>query len=230
MGDETRIGARVHPSCDVLPGSLPSIKLHLGEALWVLAELGFRGGATKSTFYEYIKSLRKLGTPFERGRIGYARRARANYTYYHLMELALVLTLRVYHVVPDAVLVEIVQCRHDLYRHYRRAYAERCESLGAPIAIDAAGHGLMSMRGAFVDLQMNFSGARLVNFGPPKLLSPFEALKVFAARDLAARAFLPINLSLLSERLVSTALRAPRLRRGPRPIAERASASRSSAK
>jgi hypothetical protein len=222
----SKIDRRVYPSCEGLPESLPNIKLHHGEAVWVLAQLGFQGRAHKTTFQEYIKSLRKLGTPFERGGIGYARRGLANYSYYHLMELALVLTLRVYHVVPDAVLVEIVRCRRRLYRQYRRAYADRCSGLGTPAAIDAAGQGSILMRGAFLDLQMSFSGAKLVKFGPPKLLSSFEALKVFAARDLAARAFLPINLSLLSERLVSTALRAPPIRRGPRPTTKRGSASR----
>jgi hypothetical protein len=68
---------------------LPPIKLHHGEAVWVLARLGFQGKANKSTFYEYIKSLRKLGTPFEPGRIGFGRRGLANYSYCHLMELAL---------------------------------------------------------------------------------------------------------------------------------------------
>jgi hypothetical protein len=34
------------------------------------------------------------------------------------------------------------------------------------------------MRGAFLDLQMNFSGAKLVKFGPPKLLSSFKALSL----------------------------------------------------
>jgi hypothetical protein len=60
---------------------LPPIKLHHGEAVWVLARLGFQGKANKSTFYEYIKSLRKLGTPFEPGRIGFGRRGLANYSY-----------------------------------------------------------------------------------------------------------------------------------------------------
>jgi hypothetical protein len=208
----------VYSSYDDLPDPLPTIELHHGAVIWVLAQLGFQGGISKSTFREYIKSLRKLGTPFERGRIGYVRRGLAYYSYCHLMELALVLTLRVYHVVPDAVLVGIVRYRHHLYRQYRRAYADRCSGLGAPVAIRAAGHGsIRSMRGAFLDLQINFSGGKLVDFGPPKLLSSFEALKVFATHDLAARAFLPINLSLLSERLVSTALRAPLLRRGRHP-------------
>ena len=134
------------------------------------------------------------------------------------MELALALTLRVYHAVPDSVLAGIIQYRASLYRHYRRAYAVRRTGIGAPIVVNAVDHTLIHMRGVFLDLQINFSGGRLVKFGPPRLLSPFEALSVFVKRDIAARAFLPINLSLLSERLVSTALHAPLIRRGPRAI------------
>lgn len=198
-----------------LPKSLPDIELRHGEALWVMARLGFQGAASKSTFYEYIKSLRKLGTPFERGKIGYGRKAKAHYTYCHLMELALALTLRVYHVVPDSILMEIVRHRRGLNRLYRRAYAERCTGLGATLTIKT-GSGPIHIRGAFLDLSINFSGGKLASFGPPRLLSPFEALKLFVERDVAARALLPINLSLLSERLVSTALVAPTINTGPR--------------
>ena len=197
------------------PKVLPPIKLRHGEALWVLARLGFQGKARKSTFNEYIKSLRKLGTPFEHGTIGFGRRGLANYSYCHLMELALVLTLRVYHAVPDSILAEIIRYRRTLYRHYRRAYADR--ELRARIGVQAPRHVPIEVRGIFLDLQINFSGGTLTSFGPPILLSPFEGLAAFAERDIAARALLPINLSVLSERLVSTALRAPRIRTGPRP-------------
>jgi hypothetical protein len=134
------------------------------------------------------------------------------------MELALALTLRVYHAVPDSVLVGIIRHRVSLYRHYRRAYAERRTGIGVPIVVEAVNHAPIHIRGVFLDLQIDFSGGKLIKFGPPKLLSPFEALAAFAERDIAARAFLPINLSLLSERLVSTALHAPLIRRGPRMI------------
>jgi hypothetical protein len=204
-----------------LPESLPNIGLHHGEALWVLARLGFQGAASKSTFYEYIKSLRKLGTPFERGKIGYGRKGLANYSYCHLMELVLTLTLRVYHIVPDSILMEIIRHRASLYRYYRRAYAERCTGIGATIIVQTAGRPPIHVRGAFLDLQINFSGGKLTSFGPPKLVSSFDALAVFAERDVAARALLPINLSLLSERLVSAALRAPRIRTGPRLASKR---------
>lgn len=207
---------RARLAYDDLPKALPDIELHHGEALWVLSRLGFQGGASKSTFYEYIKSLRKLGTPFDHGTIGYTRRGLANYSYCHLMELALALTLRVYHAVPDSVLAGIIRYRATLFRHYRRAYMERQAGIGTPNVIKAADYAPFHIRGVFLDLQINFSGGRLVKFGPPRLLAPIEALSVFAKRDVAARALLPINLSLLSERLVWTALHAPIIRRGTR--------------
>jgi predicted RNA methylase len=80
------------------------------------------------------------------------------------------------------------------------------------------------MRGVFLDLQMNFSGGKLVRFGPPRVLSASEAVAIFAERDLAARAFLPLNLSLLSERVIALSLRAPLIRRGPRSGSNIASA------
>jgi hypothetical protein len=196
------------------PKRLPPIKLHHGEAMWVLTRLGFQGKASKSTFYEYIKSLRKLGTPFERGKIGFGRRGLANYSYCHLMELALVLTLRVYHVVPDSILAKIIRYRRTLYRCYQRAYADR--ELRARIIVQASKDVPIDVRGVFLDLQI-FSGGVLTGFGPPRLLSPFGALVAFAERDIGARTILPINLSVLSEQLVSTALRAPLIRTGPRP-------------
>ncbi len=208
-------GLRLKVLKEQQPKVLPPIKLHHGEALWVLARLGFQGKASNSTFYEYIKSLRKLGTPFEHGRIRFGRRRLANYSYCHLMELALVLTLRVYHAVPDSILAEIIRYRRTLYRCYHRAYADR--ELRARISVQAPRQVAIEVRGIFLDLQINFSGGTLTGFGPPRLLAPFEGLAAFAGRDIAARAMLPINISLLSERLVSTALRAPLIRTGPRP-------------
>jgi hypothetical protein len=195
-----------------LPDRLPKIQLRHGEALWVLSHLGFQGGASKSTFYEYIKSLRKLGTPFEHGTIGFGRRGLANYSYCHLMELALALTLRVYNIVPDAVLTEIVRYRRRLYRCYHCAYSERQSGLGTGVNLEIGGRAPVIIRGVFLDLKIDFSGGTLTAFGPPQLLSPYDAVSVFIERDIAARALLPINLSLISERLVSTALQAPSVR------------------
>jgi hypothetical protein len=206
--------ARAQAPGDELPTALPDIGLHHGSAIWVLAQLGFRGAASESTFKEYIKSLRKLGIPFEPGKIGFG--GLANYSYCHLMEMALGLTLRVYHVVPDSVLAGVIRYRRALCQHYRRAYVERLTGIGAPIVVELKGHPPIRIRGVFLDLQLNFSGGKLVRFGPPKLLSPSEALATYAGRDLAARALLPLNLSLLSERVIALSLRAPAIRRGPR--------------
>ena len=207
---------RASANADVLPEKLPKIELRHGQALWVLSQLGFQGSVSKSTFYEYIKSLRKLGSPFERGKIGFGRRGLANYSYCHLMELALALTLRVYNIVPDTVLTEIVRYRRTLYRCYHCAYLQRQSGLGAPVDLEIAGHVPLTVRGVFLDLKIDFSGGTPTAFGPPKLLSPCDAISIFIEREIAARALLPINVSLLSERLVSMALQAPSVQSGSR--------------
>lgn len=177
------------------PKELAHIKLQHGEAVWVMAALGFQGAVSDSTFYEYIKSLRKFGIPFPK--LGH--RGLASYSYCHLMELALVLMARVYYFVPDAVLDEIIKHRRLLYRYYRRAYRDRYRGIGAPIRLSAPRHTPIIARGVFLDLQIDFSGGILSRFGPPVLLSPHESLVAFLEHDIAARSLLPINLSLLAE-------------------------------
>jgi hypothetical protein len=195
-----------------LPKELAQINLHHGEAVWLMAHLGFQGAASDSTFYEYIKSLRKFEIPF--GKIGLGRRALVNYSYCHLMELALVLTARVYYFVPDSILSEIIRYRRMLYKHYIRAYLERQSGIGAPIRLSALHHLPITAKGVFLDLQIDFSGGVLTRFGPPVLLSPHQALAAFASQDIAVRALLPINLSLLAERVVSSVSRTPLIRKG----------------
>jgi hypothetical protein len=201
---------------DHLPRVLPRLEFHHGEVLWILAALGFKGAVRDSTFYEYIKSLRKLGIPFPPGEMVPAPRRLAVYSYYHLMELALVLTLRVYHIVPDAVLVEIIRHRRTLYSLYRRAYTERLSGLGRPLLIKI-GQVQFRTSGAFLDLRMKFVGGKLSKFGPPRLLSASRAIRFFAAHDITAGESLPIPLSLLAARLVRIARDAPVIRTGPLP-------------
>jgi hypothetical protein len=198
-----------------LPASLPKIELHHGEAIWVLEQLGFRGNTSRKTFYEYVKSLRKLGIPFPPGQVGFARKGLANYSYCHLMELALACKLRVYNIVPDAVLRQLVKNRARLYRQFRQAYDQRLSGIGTPIQIKGDGRASISLRGAFLDLRLNFAGGRLMSFGPPALLSPRQALAVYAYSNLTAQALLPMNISFLSEALVNVSLHAPVIRRGP---------------
>jgi hypothetical protein len=217
--EETMGAVKVDPGSSAttrhVPKELTRIRLHHGEAVWVMSRLGFQGTASHSTFYEYVKSLRKFGIPF--GRIGLGRRGLANYSYCHLMELALVLTARVYYFVPDSVLAEIIRHRRILYRHYRRAYLDRQSGIGAPIRFSAPHHSPILARGAFLDLQIDFSGGVMTRFGPPTLLSPDQALASFVQHDIASRSLLPINLSLLAERLVAAVSQAPAIRKGPKP-------------
>jgi hypothetical protein len=200
----------------VLPKKLPKIQLRHGQVLWLLTELGYRGIVSESAFFEYVKSLRKLGIPFGHERFQTKRSKRlARYSYCHLMELAMTLSLRVYHVVPDAVLRGIVRYRGRLYQFYRRAYAQRRNGAGRQIFIRIKGHNPIELHGLFLDLNIEFAGGHLVRFGPPKLLSATETLARFSEGTSSGRVFIPLSLSLLSERVIALALRAPNIRSGP---------------
>ena len=140
---------------DFLPAKLPSIRLRHGQVLWLLTELGYRGTVSKSAFFEYVKSLRKLGIPFGHQRFQTKRGKRlALYSYWHLIELATVLSLRVYHAVPDAVLRGIAGYRGKLYRLYQRAYAERCSGTGKPIVIVTEDCEPVELRGLYLGLDI----------------------------------------------------------------------------
>jgi hypothetical protein len=201
---------------DLLPIGLPRIRLRHGQVLWLLTKLGYRGAVSKSVFFEYIKSLRKLGIPFGHQRFQTKRSKRlAQYSYCHLMELATVLSLRVYHVVPDAILRGIASHREQLYRFYRRAYAERRSGAGKPTLIKVKSREPIELRGLFLDLNIQFAGGQLIRFGPPKLLSSTETLARFSKTAISGRAFLPLALSLVSEQVAASALRAPQIHSGP---------------
>jgi hypothetical protein len=204
------------PNGDDFPAKLPRIRLRHGQALWLLTELGYKGAVSESAFFEYIKSLRKLGIPFGPKRFQSRGSKRlACYSFFHLMELATTLSLRVYHVVPDAVLRGVVRYRSELYQFYRRAYAQRCSGLGKPILIRLRGREPIELRGLFLDLNIQFAGGHLARFGPPKLLSSTDTLERFSEGTSSGRAFIPLSLSLLSERVVLLALRPPEIRSGP---------------
>jgi hypothetical protein len=203
--------------CDApLPIKLPPIRLRHGQTLWLLTELGYRGAVSESAFFEYIKALRKLGIPFGHEKFqSKSRKKLARYSFCHLMELATTLSLRVYHVVPDSVLRGVARYRDELYRFYRRAYAQRCSGLGKPVLIRLRGRETIELRGLFLDLNIQFAGGHLVRFGPPKLLSSIDTLAKFSEGTSSGQAFIPLSLSLLSERVISLALRAPEIRSGP---------------
>jgi hypothetical protein len=213
--DKTR---RIRKVADLPLSRLIKITLRYGQVMWVLMELGYGAGARRETLNEYIKALRKLGIPFGGTKFQTDHRRRlAEYSYDHIMELAIVLSLRVYHVIPDSVLKGIIQYRTTLHRFYRRAYAQRRRGLGSPFVIKAKNCAPIELRGLFLDLDIKFSAGRMVRFGPPKLLSPVEAVTVFGQSTFSGKRLLPMSLSLLSEEVVALVLAAPTIRSGPPP-------------
>jgi hypothetical protein len=197
------------------PARPPDIRLRYGQVLWLLTQLGYSAGVRRDTMHEYVRALRKLGIPF--GTLKFQTeqgRRLAEYSYCHLMEVTIVLSLRVYHVIPDSVLRGVIRYRRQLNRLYRQAYEQRRSGLGKPFVVKKGGRKLIELRGLFLDLNIRFSGGRLVRFGPPRLLSSSEALERFG--ESTGRTFPPMNLSLLSERVVTLASAAPKIRSGPR--------------
>jgi hypothetical protein len=183
----------------------------------LLAKLGYSEGVAAKTFYEYVKSLRKLGIPFGHHTMKSQDKTLADYTYCDVMELAMTLALRVYHVVPDSVLKAIMRNRAQLHRLYRRAYAERRSGKGSPIFLTGEHGAPIELRGRFLDLGIRFSGGQLASFGPLRLLSPKGAVALCARRMLCVQTTFPLGLSALAERVVALALAAPSIRRGPAP-------------
>ena len=75
--------------------AIPALSLTYAQVLWILRELGFAHDTSDPTFAHYVKSLRRLGVPFEnRGSTGPKRREA--YKYEPTMEMAIALALRVY--------------------------------------------------------------------------------------------------------------------------------------
>jgi hypothetical protein len=181
----------------------------------LLSELGFRGTSSVSTFNAYLKSLRKLGIPFVAAEVGHGPGHPVVYGYSHLMELGLALAMRFYLAIPDAVLREIVRWRPQLRHLYRQAFSERDSGRGAPLRFGQATDPF-EIHGTYLDLQMKFAGGQLVRFGPPRLLTPADAVRCFADPDLASRAAMPLPISMLSAEIARLAAAAPRIRPGAR--------------
>lgn len=199
-----------------MPDQIPRLELSHGAVLWVLSELGFKGGSTISTFNAYLKSLRKLGIPFATSEVGRGAGHPVSYDYGHVMELGLVLTMRFYFAIPDVLLKEIVRWRPQLGRLYRQAYLQRERGLGAPRPVGSTSDQFEA-RGVFLDLQLRFAGGKLTRLGPPRALNPLQALQRFVTTDIATRSDIPIPLSQLAEGVVRLSIVAPLIRRGPRP-------------
>jgi hypothetical protein len=177
--------------------------LTYGQSLAVLERLGFADGITTQTFGYYLKSLRKLGVPFDKLTRHGEKRQVARYNFYHLMELSLVLTLRVYWTLPDAILDHIRIHRDELYRFYRLAFLDADNGRGAPVKVSLSSGERFVIRGLFLDPGIRYAGGKLFDAESPSLLTGSQALRSFGAAFPQSRSDLPLNLSELATRLVN---------------------------
>jgi hypothetical protein len=104
------------------------------------------------------------------------------------MELTLALLLRVYGILPDVVTTGLRSFRNDLRPIYRRAYLDSLKSDYPAARVSTPDGERLTVQGLFLDLNIRYSAKQAIQFGPPKALSPFEALSVFARSETAERA------------------------------------------
>jgi hypothetical protein len=193
---------------------VPQLALSHGQAIWLLTELGLRGGVSKSTFNHYVKSLRRLGIPFARRKDASERGPGVTYSFEDLMELTIALLLRVYGTLPDVVTDGLRSFRADLRPIYRQAYRDSQKRLYPAVRVSTPDGERFTVQGLFLDLNIHYSAKQAIQFGPPKALSPFEAMSVFAHSEIAGRSYLPLNISTVAEMIAERTRQTPTIPRG----------------
>jgi hypothetical protein len=209
-----RVSARPN---DSKARGVPRLALTHGQTLWLLSELGFREGVSASTFNHYLKSLRRLGVPFEIGKGQSDGRHDVTYEFEELMELSVAMLLRVYLTLPDNIVTGLRDFRDDLRSIYRKAYFELTLHQHPPARISAPGGLRTTVNGLYLDLNIQYSAGKMIKFGPPRALSPFEAVSIYAHAQAPARSYLPLNVSTLAEMIVARTRVLPKIPRGRAP-------------
>jgi len=194
--------------------NVPRLALTHGQTLRLLSELGFREGVSASTFNHYLKSLRKLGVPFEYGKDKSQRRRGVTYNFEELMELSVALLLRVYWTTPDVVIAGLREFRNDLRRIYREAYSELTIHKYPPARISAPNGLRTTVNGLYLDLNIRYAAGQMIEFGPPRAMSAFEAASRYASTLTPARSYLPLNISVVAGMIASRAPDIPSIPRG----------------
>ncbi|GLK73767.1 hypothetical protein KHC23_22795 [Ancylobacter dichloromethanicus] len=193
---------------------IPRIALTHGQTIWLMTELGLHHGVSTSTFNYYIKSLRKLGIPFEKGKGQSEGHRHVTYDFEELMELTVALLLRVYGTLPDTVVAGLREFRDDLRPIYRQAYFDTKTKTYPVARVAEHGRNHVAIDGLFLDLNIRYSAGQMIEFGPPKAMSPFEAVTTFARSEVPARSYLPLNVTALAEMIVGRTQVLPSIRRG----------------
>lgn len=195
----------------------PDLALTHGQTVWLMTELGLGQGVSPGTFNYYIKSLRSLGVPFEKGKGQSEGHRHVTYDLEELMELTVALLLRVYGSLPDPIIEGLRTFRERLRPMYRQAFVEIAQSQRDVCRIVGPKRAETSVEGYFLDLNIRYSAGHLVEFGPPRTISAFEALTAYAQAAVPARAYLPLNLSALARRIIEQTQTLPPRRRRVRP-------------
>ena len=194
--------------------SIPQLALTHGQVIWLLTELGLRQGVSKSTFNHYVKSLRRLGIPFARRKDTSERGPGVTYNFEDLMELTVALLLRVYGTLPDVVTDGLRSFRADLRPIYRQAYRDTQKRIYPAARVSTPDGDRLMVHGLFLDLNIRYSAKHAIQFGPPKALSPFEALSVFARSEIAGRSYLPLNITAVAQMIAERTRQTPTIPRG----------------
>jgi hypothetical protein len=202
------------PLAELDTDAVPHLALTHGQTVRLLTELGLHHGVSDSTFNYYIKSLRKLGVPFEKGKGQAEGHRHVTYDFDELMELTVALLLRVYGTLPDTIIAGLRNFRDELRPIYRQAYFDLTQRTNPAARISELGGNRIVVDDLFLDLNIRYSAGQMIEFGPPKAISPFEALTVFARAEVPARSYLPLNVSAVAEMIVGRARALPSIRRG----------------
>lgn len=193
--------------------AMPSIALTHGQTVWLMGEMGLRQGVSASTFNYYIKSLRKLGIPFEKGKGQSDGHRHVTYDFEELMELTLALLLRVYGWLPDDVAAGLRNFRDDLRPIYRLAYQDSLKRIYPPAFLSVPKGERNAIEGLFLDLNIRYAAGHMIDFGPPRTISPVEAMSAYARSQSPARAYLPLNVTAVAEMIVGNSRAVPSIRR-----------------
>jgi hypothetical protein len=191
------------------PDAVPRLALTHGQTIWLMTELGLHHGVSTSTFNYYIKSLRKLGIPFEKGKGQSDGHRHVTYDFEELMELTVALLLRVYGTLPDTVVAGLRDFRDDLRPIYRQAYFDSRNRKYCSARVSERGGNRIELDGLFLDLNIRYSAGQMIEFGPPKALSPFEAVATYARSEVPSRSYLPLNVTTVADLIVTRTLVLP---------------------
>ena len=194
--------------------AIPRLALTHGQTIWLMGDIGLRQGVSLSTFNYYVKSLRRLGIPFEKGKGQTEGRRHVTYDFEELMELTLALLLRVYGWLPDDVAAGLRDFREDLRPIYRLAYRDSLSRIHPSARLSAANGDHILVEGLFLDLNIRYAAGRMIDFGPPRTISPFEAMSAYARSQNPARAYLALNVTALAEMIIGGSRAVPSIRRG----------------